>query len=173
MKNPLFVLLGLLICIAITTGHSSAMSNSAVTPQSGSGNTVFLPLVTSLTFDQYNVRVNIPYFSDNAANHFSEAAIFWFGRVSPSENYADIRFAYDNSKLYVYISTFDQYMWYTPNPASSSLTNWDSATLQINLNGNVGSNPTANTYKFDAAMSWFESRSGLPGCLPLAKRAVG
>jgi hypothetical protein len=45
--------------------------------------------------------VNTPYFSDYAGNHFNEAAIFWFGKVSPTENYADLRFAYDDDILWV------------------------------------------------------------------------
>ncbi|HMN61127.1 MAG TPA: DNRLRE domain-containing protein [Anaerolinea sp.] len=158
MKKPLIILLTLLIWVTAATGPVSATPVPGPAQQSGSGNTVFLPLVTNVNLDQYNVRVNTPYFSDDAAKHFSEAAVFWFGQVSPSTNYADIRFAYDNTKLWVYISTFDQYMWYPTNPTTSPLTSWDSATLQVNTGGNIGSTPSSKSYKFDAALSWYEDR---------------
>ncbi len=177
MKKPIIFILTLLICGSFLIGQALAMGSPAVSAQSGGGNEIFLPLVrnfkptptptnpppapvpTSLP-SQNGVRVNMPYFSGDAADHFTEAAIFWFGKVSPSENYADIRFAYDNNKLWVYISTFDQYMWYNTNPSSGALTAWDSATLQINLNGNSGSSLDTKSYKFDAAMSWGEPRAG-------------
>ena len=160
MKNTLIVLFTLLVCASIVTGQTSAMSNSAVSPQSGSGNTIFLPLVRGSNAPpptqpiQTGVRVNTPYFSDHAGNHFNEAAIFWFGKVSPTENYADLRFAYDNDILWVYISTFDQNLWYDPSPTSETLSDFDSATLQLNLNGNTGSTPDSSTYRFDTSMSW-------------------
>jgi hypothetical protein len=40
--------------------------------------------------------------------HFSEMAIFWFGRKSPSDNYADVRIGYNNTGLYLVLSIFDR-----------------------------------------------------------------
>ena len=39
------------------------------------------------------------------------------------------------------------------------LTEWDGATLQMDLDGNSGSSPDGSTYRFDAAMSWDDQRS--------------
>jgi len=40
-------------------------------------------------------RVNAPYF--DAAMRYSEMAVFWFGRVAPTDNYADVRVGYNSS----------------------------------------------------------------------------
>jgi len=128
----------------------------AVSGQQGTGGYyTYLPTIMNRYAPPYSVRVNVPYFSGNAADHFSEAAIFWFGKVSPSENYADVRFAYDQTKLWVYVAVFDRNLWYNPSQSNpSTLTDWDAITLLISLNGNTGSLPDANSYRFIGAMSW-------------------
>ncbi len=155
----LIQLLAILLLSAASLTHPAMAADApkSIVGQSGGGGSIFLPYIMNTDFSKYSVRVNVPYFSDNAATHFSEAAIFWFGRVTPSENYADIRFAYDNTKLWVYLSTFDQYLWYDPTPSVTDLTQYDSATLQINLKGNLGASLDSSSYRFDAAMSWWET----------------
>jgi hypothetical protein len=166
MKKKFIITTLLLISVFFiyrpTHGMTVEQSNKL---QTGSGNEIFIPYVSSgssvpvVPNDNYDVRVNVPYFSGNAADHDHEAAIFWFGRVTASENYADIRFAYDNNILWVYMASFDQYMWYDGSPSTSDLTAWDGATLQIDLDGNTGSSPDGSSYRFDAALSWGDERS--------------
>jgi hypothetical protein len=132
---------------------SAALANPATNP-------VYIPLFTAPSvLTAGAARINAPYFADDAATHFSEAAIFWFGKLNSTDNYADLRVAYDNNKLWVYLAAFDRYLWYNPQSNPALLKNGDSATLQINLGGNTGTAIGAQSYQFDGAMSWFEARS--------------
>ena len=78
-------------------------------------------------------RVNAPFFSP--LMKYEEAAIFWFGRVTPTENYADVRVGYNNSELYVQLSSFDRRLWFDPAPTPADLMAWDAASLFIHLAG--------------------------------------
>ncbi len=100
-------------------------------------------------------RVNAPHFDGDIV--YSEAAIFWFGRVTSTENYADVRVGYNDQELAVYLNIFDRLLWYDPDPTPDTLTAWDSVTLYLDLNGNVGNTPTANTFRFDAQLVDWES----------------
>ena len=100
-------------------------------------------------------RVNAPYEVPG-----EEAAIFWFGRVTPTENYADVRVGYRDEYVYVHVAVFDRLLWYDPSPSSASLTSWDSVTLYLNTAGNVGSVPSASAFRFDAQLNWWGDRDG-------------
>ncbi len=102
-------------------------------------------------------RVNAPHFAGYV--QFSETAIFWFGRVTPSENAVDVRVGYDNFLLYLHIATFDRRLWYNPTPSPGDLTNWDGVTLYLDTDGNVGSAPDTSSYRFDAQLNWWEPRA--------------
>lgn len=102
-------------------------------------------------------RVNASYFSKDIV--FAESAIFWFGRVTPDENYADVRLAYDSTALWVHVNIIDRRLWYDTEPSAATLTDWDSVTLYLDKRGNTGSSPTAESYRFDAQLNHWESRS--------------
>jgi hypothetical protein len=89
---------------------------------------------------------------------YSETAIFWFGRVTPVENYADVRVGYSDSYLYVNVAVFDRRLWYDTSPTPEDLINWDAVSLYLDLDGNVGGAPDANAYRFDAQLVWWETR---------------
>ena len=78
-------------------------------------------------------RINAPRFAGEIP--FGQTAIAWFGRVSPSQNYADIRVGYNANELYVYIAVFDRHLWYDENPTPDTLTQWDAVTLLIDTSG--------------------------------------
>jgi len=99
-------------------------------------------------------RVNAPYFVDDV--QFAETAIFWFGHVTPAENYVDVRVGHNDNHLYLRIAVFDRRLWYTKT--STDFTAWDAATLYLNLDGNTGHAPDANTYRFEAQLVWWEPR---------------
>jgi hypothetical protein len=117
---------------------------------------VYLPVVMSLPSGPVR-RVNAPYFS--GAVRPSEAAIFWFGRVNSSENYADVRVGYDDTELYVQLAAFDRRLWYSTTPTPGDLATWDAATLYLDLDGNAGSTPDANAYRFVGQLNWWEPRT--------------
>lgn len=75
-------------------------------------------------------RVNAPYFATaELDDHFAEMAIFWFGRVDRTNNYADVRVGYNDSELYVDVTVFDRRLWYDRNPTRETLSDWDALTL--------------------------------------------
>jgi hypothetical protein len=88
----------------------------------------------------------------------SETAILWFGRVTPTENWADARVGYNDDQLHIRVSAFDRRLWYDTSPSPGDLTNWDSATLYLDLDGNTGTIPDADAYRFDAQLVWWEPR---------------
>jgi len=101
-------------------------------------------------------RVNAPYFDGDV--RFSETAIFWFGRVTPTENSVDVRVGYNDDHLYLRVAAFDRRLWYDTSPSPDDLTAWDAVTLYLDMNGNVGNAPDADAYRFDAQLVWWEAR---------------
>jgi hypothetical protein len=123
------------------------------------GSQIYLPLVAKNYSPYSNQRtVNAPYFNvaDVSAERFSEMAIFWFGRVTQTENYADVRAGYNNSDLYLFVTIFDRRLWYDTNPAPADLTNWDAVTLYLDLSGNSGGAPATSSYRFVGQLNWWE-----------------
>jgi hypothetical protein len=99
-------------------------------------------------------RVNVPY-----EVPFSEAAIFWFGRVTPSDNAADVRVIYRQDELYVRVAVFDRRLWYDKSPSREDMTAWDAVSLFLDTAGNSGDAPGASAFRFEAQLVWFESRT--------------
>ena len=102
-------------------------------------------------------RVNVPYFSGDV--RFSQAAILWFGRVTPTTNYADVRVGYNDEELWVHVAVFDRRLWYDTAPSPETLAAWDSATLLIAADGNVGAALNASDYRFTGQLNWWEERA--------------
>ena len=67
----------------------------------------------------YVPRVNVPYFAvaDIFPDLFDEMAIFWLGRVTPTENYADVRIGYADTAIEVRLGIFDRLLWLDTSPA--------------------------------------------------------
>ena len=102
--------------------------------------------------------MNAPYFTGPVL--YEQTAIFWFGQVNQTSNYADVRVGYNDTELYVSMNIFDRRLWYNPNPSTSPLTAWDATTLYLDLDGNTGNAPGATVYRFDAQLDWWEPRAG-------------
>lgn len=135
---------------ATATPISTARPTATATPTRASSPTpTWTPgATTSLAGAR---RVNAPFFSGQAP--YGETAIFWFGQVSPSRNYADVRVAYTPSVLYVSVEIFDRRLWFDQTPSFDTLTEWDAATLLIDVDGNAGSAPDASALRFVAQFS--------------------
>jgi hypothetical protein len=84
----------------------------------------------------------------------TEATVFWFGRVTPSENYTDVRIRYTDKGVLVNLGIIDRQLWYHPNPAPSEITSWDAVSLYLRPGGATGAAPDATSYRFDAQLSW-------------------
>jgi hypothetical protein len=102
-------------------------------------------------------RVNAPYY--NTDNAYSWAAIFWFGQVNPLQAYADGRVFYNDQKLWLSLNIIDRRLWYNPSPTTTPLTDWDAASLYLDLDGNKGSAPSTNSYRLEGQLSWWEPRA--------------
>lgn len=101
-------------------------------------------------------RVNAPHFSTSVP--IDQTAVFWLGRVTPNENYGDVRLAYRDGALFVHVDIMDENLWYDTTPSTSTLTNWDSVTIYVDKRGNTGSTPTSDSYRFDGQLNWYEPR---------------
>ncbi len=141
----------LIVCLA------AGSLATRVQAQSGGPPPVYIPLVMRGDTAAAAPRVNVPGFQENIS--YVELAIFWFGSVTSSENYADVRMAYNNSELRVYVSIFDRLTWYDGSPTPGDLTNWDAITLLLDKDGNLGSAPDARSYRFVGQLRWWETPS--------------
>ncbi|MFL5698044.1 MAG: DNRLRE domain-containing protein [Ktedonobacteraceae bacterium] len=103
-------------------------------------------------------RINIPYFNTSAVP-FNQTAIFWFGSVSSSDNYTDVRMGYNNNELYVDLHIVDRYLWYDPNAKAPNLTKGDTATVYLSTNQNGSNAPDQSAYKFVAQVDWYQPRT--------------
>lgn len=103
-------------------------------------------------------RVNAPYDVP-----FVESAIFWFGSVTPTQNYADVRVGYDDAHLYLQISAIDRRLWYDTSPSPADLADWDAVTIYLNKAGNTGYSPGVSAYRFEAQLVWWEPRQAYQG----------
>lgn len=124
--------------------------------QQAGSNQTFLPIIFAppASPPAPTFRVNIPHFSDEIQSN--ETAIFWFGRVYDTDNYTDVRVGYTDEFLYVRLAIFDRQIWYDTTPSIQDLTDWDSAALYLNLNGNVGNTVNSNSYAFLGQLAWNE-----------------
>jgi hypothetical protein len=122
----------------------------------GGDNTVYLPIVKN---EIVVPRVNVPYFAgdDVFPDHFDETAIFWFGRVTPAENYADVRIGYSDTVLWLRLGIFDRLLWFDASPAPGELEAWDAATIYLDLDGSVDNTPDPGSYRFVSQLSWSET----------------
>jgi hypothetical protein len=99
-------------------------------------------------------RINLPYFETmNMSEKYSQMAVAWFGRVGPTDNYADIRAGYNSEELFISLNIFDRLLWYDVDPSRDELTDWDSATLFVDLESNSGGSPDINSYRFGGPQS--------------------
>jgi hypothetical protein len=115
---------------------------------------IYLPLIQK---PEKPIRqVNVPYFDGDIP--LSETAIFWFGRVTPTENYADVRVGYDQEELYIRVAAFDRRLWYDKNPSAPDLETWDAVSLYLNIHPDSGDAPGADAYRFVGQLNWSEER---------------
>jgi hypothetical protein len=144
----LFVILGLLI-----------LPRHDVVADSSGSYQLFLPVVefgveTIPAAGSSIRRVNIPSFEK--AVRYPETAVFWFGRVNSTENYADVRIGYNSSQVEINLSIFDRWLWYDPKPTPASLTSYDAVSVYLQP---AGSSKPEGMYRFDAMLSWWEERA--------------
>lgn len=145
MINSLVAILMLFCCAGLPAANSLDKQTAKKT---------YLPFVATPGVER---RVNVPYFAGDV--RFSETAVFWFGRVTPSENSADVRVGFNSSELYLHLAVFDRRLWYQTAPTPADLTNWDSATFYLSTSSNPNAGLDTTTYRVDTQLSWWEQRA--------------
>jgi hypothetical protein len=121
------------------TGHSSTPTAEAAAPS--------MP-----------VQFNIPYFGSSPVP-FSQTAIFWFGDVTPSDNYINVRMGYNNSELYIDLHIVDQYLWYDPHGSHPNLNMGDESTIYLDTAPNGSNAPDSSSFKFLAQVDQYQQRT--------------
>lgn len=102
------------------------------TPTSAAQTRLFLPLIGASGTPTPQYQVNVPVFPDAVVDdRFGELAIFWFGAVDPTSNYADVRVGANADGLYIYTAIFDRHLWFDREPQPADLAKWDAVTLYI------------------------------------------
>ncbi len=123
-----------------------------------------LAIAGSLLFPQHSSAlqntvptIHIPYFAAGA--NPGQGAIFWLGKVEHGTNYADVRIAYDDQALVFFMHIFDRRVSYDDKAnGSSDLTQFDSVSLYLDIQNDLAAPLAAGSWRFDAAMSWWEPR---------------
>lgn len=177
MRRFLLILLlfGLILDLKETLGTSPMRSSFPAHPtsraafSSGSFSSLYLPLVLQNWGPSWTRQVNVPPLGDPLNNDFPRMAIFWFGKVTPTANYADVRVAYTSSELVVYVAVIDRRLWFASSPSPPTLTAWDAVTLLLHLDGNIGAVPTDSSYRFVGGLG----NTADPGRHQMAYRGTG
>ena len=91
------------------------------------------PALRDLCAPEMLPRIHAPRFEGPIP--FEQSAIAWFGQVSPTRNYTDIRVGYNARELFIYLAIFDRHLWYDENPTPQTLTQWDAATILLDTSG--------------------------------------
>jgi hypothetical protein len=138
------------VILLVVSVFSSLSFAAGYTQTINAGKVVYLPLVTkSVCLPETLPRINAPGFTGPIP--FEQTAIAWFGNVSPSQNYADIRVGYNTTEIYVHLNIIDRALWNTPNPTPQTLTDWDAVTVLLDTSG--GNNQSAASWRFVAQLS--------------------
>ena len=98
--------------------------------------------------------INAPFFPD--AVPFNRTAIFWFGAVSSSTIYTDVRLGYSNSELYVDLRIMDRYLWYDVNKTAPNLNSGDNASLYLSTSNTTNTQLDAHAYQFQTAVNGYK-----------------
>lgn len=131
---------------------SENTTQAGIAPQASPTTSAYLPMVTGFSGLPPTRRVNTPYFGSNAVAE-NEAAIFWFGRVNATENYADVRVGYNDSYLLINVVIFDRRLWYNEDPTADP-TKWDAVTILLDTSGNSTNAPTATSHRIVGELTW-------------------
>lgn len=107
---------------------------------------VFLPTVIRPEESRY--RINARYLPDET--WLVPSSIFWFGKVTRSENYVDVRTGYGDQNLKLHFEVFDRMLWYDTSPTTAELSQYDAIGVYLKSSGANGNTPDSQSYLFIA-----------------------
>ncbi len=99
-------------------------------------------------------RVIVRPASGSVAASWGTASLFWFGQATPSNNYVDVRIAYDSQALYVWATVVDYYLWYDPNGTTDPRT-YDAFAIYLDTGGDKASSPQADDVFFVSGFRFY------------------
>jgi hypothetical protein len=152
LAKPLLYLI--LLALVINYG-GQALERATAT----GNNPVYLPLIKGGNpLVSTGQTMNAPYLADlmngdGTINRFSEMSIAWFGAITPSQNYIDVRTAYDADELVIYTAIVDRQIWYDTTPSPADLKQWDSIVVYLDRNSNGNQLPATTSYRFEVQYS--------------------
>ena len=97
-------------------------------------------------------RVNVPYLGVAPPVDLFTPAIFWFGSVDNSNNYADVRAYYYDAYIQFVVHIIDRRLWYDTSPTAPEMPDWDSISLYLNLDLNLDDAPSPKAYRFEVQL---------------------
>ncbi len=104
--------------------------------------------------------MNLRPVTGSVATSWNTASIFWFGRATSagdsSNDYVDVRVAYDSQAFYVVATVVDYYLWYDPNGTSDPRT-YDAFALYLDRNGDHAASPQTDDYVFVSGFRFWPS----------------
>jgi hypothetical protein len=80
-------------------------------------------------------------------------AIFWLGKVTSIDNYTDVRVGYNRTSIFIRTGTFDRKLWFDLHPTASTLPNWDTISLVIDTNSDLGSQTSSTSFRLVAELN--------------------
>jgi hypothetical protein len=98
--------------------------------------------------------INAPFFPNGVP--FNQAAIFWFGAITSSTTYTDVRIGYSSSELYIDLRIMDRYLWYDTNKLAPNLNSGDNASLYLSTTNDTNTQLDAHTYQFQTAVNGYK-----------------
>jgi hypothetical protein len=150
VSNPM-VRIGLPLLLAAALMFSSlapagaqAQTSDPEAPQAASARTMNMPFIDS---------------TDILGTRFREMGIFWLGQVGLNQAYADVRMAYNQTELSIFVAVIDRRLWYDKNPTRDRLEQYDALTLLLSKDPAGGGAPTVSSYRFVSQLNAFEARA--------------
>lgn len=145
---------------AVQAAREGKPSRDRFMAQSGGDTTIYLPLISGSQPASANTsgfRQNARFLPDGT--WLMPSSIFWFGKVSPTENYVDVRTGYSDTALLLSVEVFDRFLWYDTTPTAAELTQYDAISIYLRPMGVNGSIPDADSYRL-VAQSHFDWVNG-------------
>jgi len=107
-------------------------------------------------------RVNVPNVTSGNDIDWSQAAIFWMGinesyQTIPGRNYTDVRIAYNQSGLHLFLTVVDYYLWYDKAQNPGDLTQNDAIAIYLDTTHDRNGAPQTDDYYFLVGARHFET----------------
>lgn len=148
-------------CYSVVVTAATFEPSGPVTANGPTTTTVYLPVIQKqFPPPPPGPRFHIPYLDVadifGPGGRYFEMTAFWFGQVTPTANYADVRVGFTDLGLSIDLGVIDRLLWYDPTPNPASLTDWDAATLYLDTSGSSGTLPTSSAFRLvaQAAPEW-------------------